>query len=99
MLAQRKHIFREMKLPHMEEICITIHKQFIFIRDWSYWRHCLQVKNVEQMLIMILPSDTGGHAKVREHMLELITHCKEVSSMTSAQYEKFQAKKSLKENA
>lgn len=87
-LRQRKHLFRELKVPHLENLCVGIEKNFQFIRDWSYWRHCLEVKNAENLLLMILPSEKGGHATERRHMLELIAHCKHVASMTKAKYDK-----------
>ncbi|REE01089.1 hypothetical protein [Marinoscillum furvescens] len=86
-LAQRKHIYRELKLRHLEEICILLQKRFCFIRDWSYWRHCLEVRNAEHLIMFILPSATGGHATTHKHMLELIAHCKQVSSLTKLQYD------------
>lgn len=95
-MHQRKHLYKSMKLPHMEQLCIGIEKNFKFIRDWSYWRHCLEVKNCEAELLMILPSQSGGHARIRTNMLELIAHCKQVSSMTKLQYDNYQASVTLR---
>lgn len=91
---QRAKAYRLIKLKNLENVCVFLRGRFDFIRDWNYWRQCLEVKNSEFLLLSILPSETGGHATERQHMLELIEHCKQIASMTSEQYSKKQAQSS-----
>ncbi len=60
--------------------CISILKKFEFIRDWSYWRHCLEVKNHIDHLYGILPSASGGHKAERLHFIDLMDHCNHIAS-------------------
>lgn len=89
-LRQRKHVYRNMSLPHLEQLCIFILSRLELIQRYNYWRHCLEVKNAESVLLMILPSESGGHARERQHMLELIAHCKQVASIPSHIYNRDQ---------
>ncbi len=47
-------------------------QKFDLIREWSYWRHCLEVKNNEVVLRALLPSGYGKHSHIREVMSERI---------------------------
>lgn len=63
-----------------------IRQQWDMIVRMNYWRHCLEIKNQEGALLTILPSKSGKHAAEREHILELIQHCKQVASIPAHKY-------------
>lgn len=60
--------------------------QFSMIAKWNYWRHCREVHMREHQITLILPSDSGAHAKQRAHLLELIEHCKTISRVPAHQF-------------
>lgn len=87
-LRQRKRVYKMLDAPQLCAVCVNIQMRFEMIGRWNYWRHCLEIKDAEHMLLMILPSERGGHATEREHMLQLIAHCKQVASIPAYQYHK-----------
>lgn len=69
-----------------QSTCVIIQKKFDFIRDWSYWRHCLEVRNQLDHLYGILPSSSGGHKAERMHFIDLMDHCNRIGSMSYLEY-------------
>lgn len=85
-LAQRKHFYQATKQTHLANLCYNLEVYFDQIRDWNYWRHCLEVRNQSSRLYLIAPSRTGGHASIWSDLNELIIHCKAVSTIPMEQY-------------
>lgn len=85
-LNQRKYYFRERNLPDMEAVRGRIEGRFQLIRDNNYWRHCLEVANAELLILAILPSASGGQKEERQHLLEMIEHCKAVAAIPAREY-------------
>jgi hypothetical protein len=61
----------------------TLRGRLNLIKDWNFWRHCLEIKNNETLLLSVLPSHSGQHAEIRERMLVFVDQCKKIASNTS----------------
>ena len=71
-----------------------IEKHFERIESWNYWRHCLQVRVIQETLHRTLPAPKGGHRKIRRTMETLMEVCAEVCSVPPDQYYKTKPKTS-----
>lgn len=51
------------------------------IERYDYWRHCLQVADMANDLIDVLPSSNGNHKKIRLRILDIIAHCRAIKNI------------------
>jgi len=85
-LRQRKKYYQDSKQVNLANLCWNLEVVFDQIREWDYWRQCLEVSNQSERLEMILPTATGGHKKIRAQMIGLINHAKNISSIPRRRY-------------
>lgn len=71
-LHQRRKAAMILNAPDVQRISEQLLNQFDLIRDMDDWRHLREVYNQQHEFTKILPSPNGGHAEIRDHMLEII---------------------------
>jgi len=92
-LRQRLFLYRGYQNSQLEGVCVRALAGFDMMGNWNYWRHCLEVKNMEPQLLRILPSAEGKHSVIRARVLHLIGHCKDIASISSERYDEEVIKK------
>lgn len=65
-----------------------IRLRFELINKFDYWRHCLEIRNAEPLILQTLPSEKGYHKRIRKTIIGLIHHCKKVTESTHNEYYK-----------
>ena len=92
-LNQRKRAFkmiyeRTREVDFVLKSAVVQHIQFHWAvcSKWDYWRNCREVILQEERLMEILPSTKGKHAIIRQHVLDMIEHCREVQAIDCYEY-------------
>ncbi len=65
------------KLMKIDELL----KAFDLIRDTNDWRQLREIYSQQSEIRQLLPRKTGRHARVRERILQIITHANAVASV------------------
>lgn len=79
-LNQREQAYKAMNSPNHLAAVGALRIRFNLIQQMSFWRHCLEVKEQQHLLMMILPSNKGKHKSIRDRMLIFINQCKLISN-------------------
>lgn len=79
-LHQRRKAAMILNAPEVQRISEKLLNQFDLIRDMDDWRHLREVYNQQAEFTKILPSPNGGHAEIRDHMLEIIAVANRLAS-------------------
>ncbi|MFY0628706.1 MAG: hypothetical protein JXR07_20605 [Reichenbachiella sp.] len=62
---QRKYAAKMMKDTMMQSYAESLTIKFNLIQNFDYWRHCFEVVKQKDLIMKILPSRYGHHAKIR----------------------------------
>lgn len=92
-LNQRKRAYKMMykrtgDVDFVLKHAVIQHIQFHWTvcSKWDYWRNCREIILQEERILEILPSAKGKHAVIRQHVLDLIEHCREIQAIDCYEY-------------